>query len=588
MTAKPLCRYAATAHEWGLMMLFRLPLASALALALIGTIATQAHAVEPDAPDRLMNRMEATFITLHEELSGRSRKKLQLGKDELKGFADYYRGAETLMWVRESGLNERAEALRAVFKRADDFGLASSDYNVVDGAGFAKHSGYPAEWLADAELKMSAAAFSYARDAQTGRVVPTSIDKEFLDLTPVRPEGKAVLKGISDAGGKLGAFLEGFHPLNEQFKLLKAKLAEVRSALKSGAKPVRVPEGPALGPNTYHPHVALLRTRFSIPPSPSAPNGNAAEYYDDELASAVRAFQASKGLKADGVIGRETRDLLNEGSVAVSAGTILANMERWRWEPRDFGEHYVWINLPEFLFRVIKGGRTIHEDRIVVGSPKNPTPVFSDEMEFVVFNPYWHVPKSIIVKEIIPTMQSNPGYLSRNNIEVVWQGDRTVDPFMVDWYQVNPDKLSLRQVPGPGNALGQVKFLFPNKHSVYMHDTPTKQLFDKPVRAYSHGCMRVRNPLDFARLLLADQGWSDRRIQQTLTTANDEQVKLEKKVPVHITYFTLWVDKDGKMQTYRDIYTYDAAVRVALKIDSPKVIAAKTEDFDAGERGLRN
>jgi len=210
-------------------------------------------------------------------------------------------------------------------------------------------------------------------------------------------------------------------------------------------------------------------------------------------------------------------------------------------------------------------------------------------MEFVVFNPYWHVPKSIIVKEIIPTMQSNPGYLSRNNIEVVWQGERTVDPYMVDWYAVNPDKLALRQTPGPGNALGQVKFLFPNKHSVYMHDTPTKALFDKPVRAYSHGCMRVRNPLDFAKLLLANQGWNDRRIQQTLATASDEQVKLEKKIPVHITYFTLWVDKDGKLQNFRDIYTYDAAVRVALKIDSPKILAVKaTEDFDAGERGLRN
>lgn len=567
---------------------FRLPLASVLALALTCTVADQAYAAEPDAPDRLISRMEATFITLHEELNGRSRKKLQLGKDELKGFTEYYRGAENLIWVRDGGLSDKADALRAVFKRADEFGLAPADYSIVEGSTFAKHSGYPAEWLADAELKMSIAAYSYARDAQAGHLVPTAMDKEFLDLTPVRPESKTVLKGIAEAGGKLGAFLESFHPINEQFKLLKAKLAEIKSALKSGAKPVRIPDGPALGPNTYHPQVALLRAHFLSPPSASAPNGNAAEYYDDALANAVRAFQASKGLKADGVVGRETRDLLNDGSIAVSAGTIIANMERWRWEPRDFGDHYIWINLPEFVFRVIKGGRTIHEDRIVAGSPKNPTPVFSDEMEFVVFNPYWNVPKSIIVKEIIPTMQNNPAYLSRNNIEVVWQGDRVVDPYMVDWNLVNPDKLALRQVPGPGNALGQVKFLFPNKHSVYMHDTPTKQLFDKPVRAYSHGCMRVRNPLDFAKLLLADQGWNDRRIQQTLATANDEQVKLEKKVPVYITYFTLWVDKDGKMQSFRDIYGYDSAVRIALKIDSPKVVASKAEEFDAGERGLRN
>jgi murein L,D-transpeptidase YcbB/YkuD len=310
----------------GLMMLFRLPLASALALAMIGAVTTTAHAVEPDAPDRLISRMQAAYITLHEELTGKSRKKLQFGKDEVKGLIDYYRGVENLVWIRENGLNEKAEALRAVFKRADEFGLASSDYNVVDGASFGKHSGYPAEWLADAELRMSVAALGYATNAQSGRVVPTSIDKEFLDLKPVRPDAKAVLKGIMEADGKLGVFLESFHPPHEQFKALKAKLLEVRSAQKSGAKAVRIPEGPALGPNTYHPHVALLRTRFMSPPSPSAPNGNAAEYYDDALADAVRAFQASRGLKADGVIGRDTRDLLNEGSVAVSAGTILANM----------------------------------------------------------------------------------------------------------------------------------------------------------------------------------------------------------------------------------------------------------------------
>ena len=572
----------------GPMMYFRLPLASILALAMFGAVATTAHAVEPDTPDRLISRMQAVYITLHEELAGKARKKLQLGKDELKSLTDFYRGTDSFVWIRETGLNDRAEAIRAVFKRAEEFGLTSSDYNVVEGASFAKHSGYPAEWLADAELRMSAAALNYATHAQSGRVVPTSLDKEFLDLKPIRPDPKAVLKGIVEAESRLGTVLEGYHPPHEQFKALKAKLSEVRSALKSGAKPVRIPEGPALGPNTYHPHVALLRTRFMSPPSPSAPNGNVAEYYDDTLAESVRAFQASRGLKADGVIGRDTRELLNEGSVAVSAGTILANMERWRWEPRDMGERHIWINLPEYMFRVIKGGRIVHEDRIVAGSPKNPTPVFSDEMETVVFNPYWNVPKSIIVNEIIPAMQSNPGYLTRNNIEVLWQGERTVDPYMVDWQLVNPDKLALRQVPGPGNALGQVKFLFPNNHAVYMHDTPTKHLFEKPMRAYSHGCMRVRNPLNFAKLLLAEQGWSDSRVQQTLATAHDEHVKLEKKIPVHITYFTLWVDKDGKLQSYRDVYGYDAIVRVALKIDSPKVVASKTDIFDAGERGLQN
>ncbi len=569
------------------MIDLRLPLATFLVLAVAGAAVPAARAAEPDAPERLISRTQATLITVQNVLSGVTKKKLSLSKEDIKSLGDYYRNAtgETLLWVREDGLSDRVGTLQAVFKRADEFALRSVDYSVVDRAGFSRISGYPAEWLADAELKMSIAAIAYASDAQAGLVAPTSIDSEFLDLKPVKPEPEAVLKGIAGAGRNFAANLESYHPTHEQFRLLKAKLGEARNAVSAGAKPVRIPDGPSLGPNTYHPQIAILRERFSIPPSSNAPKGNAAEYYDDVLAEAVKVFQDSKRLKGDGVVGRETRDALNEGTIPISVNEIISNMERWRWAPRDFGERHVFINIPEFMFRVVNRGRVVHEERIVAGSPKNPTPVFSDEMETVVFNPYWHVPQSIIEKEIIPAMQSNPGYLDRNNIEVIWQGQRTVEPYMVDWQLVNPAKLALRQVPGRGNALGQVKFLFPNRHAVYMHDTPTKNLFEKPVRAYSHGCMRVRNPLEFAKLLL---GWQDDRIQRTLGSATDEHVKLEKKVPVHVSYFTAWVDAEGKLHGYRDIYGHDASVRVALKLDASKLIAARQEQFDAGERGLQN
>jgi murein L,D-transpeptidase YcbB/YkuD len=160
---------------------------------------------------------------------------------------------------------------------------------------------------------------------------------------------------------------------------------------------------------------------------------------------------------------------------------------------------------------------------------------------------------------------------------------------MVDWYEVNPNKLFLRQRPGPGNALGQVKFLFPNKHSVYMHDTPTKHLFNRPIRAYSHGCMRVRNPLEFAKLLLADQGWSEARIASTLETALDQHVALEHKLPVHISYFTAWIDEDGDVLGYRDVYGYDKQVRIALDLETNENrYAAGEEEFEVGENGLQN
>jgi murein L,D-transpeptidase YcbB/YkuD len=264
-------------------------------------------------------------------------------------------------------------------------------------------------------------------------------------------------------------------------------------------------------------------------------------------------------------------------------------MERWRWEPREFGSRYIYVNIPEFLVRVIDNGRLAHEERIVTGSPQHRTPIFSDEMEYVVFNPYWNVPESIMLKEILPAARRNPEFFARNHLEVVWQGKRTVDPYMVDWQEVNPTKVSLRQPPGPSNALGQIKFLFPNKHSVYMHDTPTKKLFNESVRAFSHGCMRVRNPVRFAEVLLGEQGWSPAKVRQAIDTTEDYQVTLDRKVPVHIMYFTLWADRTGNLQEFGDVYEYDEKLKVALRLQTPpKATRKQLKTIDPGENGLGN
>jgi murein L,D-transpeptidase YcbB/YkuD len=560
------------------------------AAVLLGAAGTGAGAVEPDAPDRLIDKEFVTLIAVRDGLDGERAKKLAGSGPELKGLSDYYKADDAkLLWIGERGLKAKAtRSLRTAFARADMFGLDPRDYSLANSEAVAAEPNASPTSLADAELRISLTALSYANHAQAGRVMPTSIDSEFLDLKPKRPAARQVLAGLAKSGDDLAGYLESFHPPHPQFKALKQKLAEVRSAVTTGSIPVRIPEGPSLGPDTYHPQIAIVRERLSVPVPQDAPRGNAAQYYDAALAEAVRAFQETKGLRPDGIIGRNTREALNEGTIAVSVNTILSNMERWRWAPRELGERYVFINIPEFKFFIVDHGRVIHEERIVTGSPKHPTPVFSDEIETLVLNPYWHVPQSIIANEIIPAARNNPDYLYRNNLEVFWLGDRQVEPYMVDWQFVNPAKLSLRQTPGPGNALGRIKFLFPNKHSVYMHDTPSKHLFDKPVRAYSHGCMRVRNPLEFAKLLLADQGWSEARIRDTLEIASDQHVRLEKKVPVHISYFTAWVDDDGTLKGFWDIYGHDASVRVALKLDSREVVASTEENFDVGEGGLQN
>ena len=568
----------------------RLLAISILTAAILGAGIQQAEAVEPEAPDRLIDREYVTLIAIRDLLNSNAADKFDLSKENKTELIDYYKTDDArLVWVDGYGLNERALAsLRDVLQRADEFGLDPRDYSLNEENPAQLSSDQTPERLANAELRTSLVAISYATHAQSGRVAPTSIDSEFLDLKPAKPAPKAILANLAGAGINLPDVLEGYHPTHPQFRALTEKLHETRNATKTGSIPVRLPDGPSLGPNTYHPQVAILRERLSVAPPSDAPRGNPAEYFDEALAEAVLVFQETKGLKPDGIVGQRTREALNEGTIPVSVNTILSNMERWRWMPREFGQRYVFINVPEYKFRFVSGGKVIHEERIVTGSPKHPTPLFTDVMETVVFNPYWNVPKSILVNEIIPAARRSPDYLYRNDLEVIWLGQRSVDPYRVDWHYVNPDKLTLRQRPGNQNALGRVKFLFPNRHAVYMHDTPSKHLFNRPVRAYSHGCMRIRNPLEFAKLLLQDQGWSAERIQNTLQIAHDEHVRLDQKVPVYISYFTAWVDDNGEMHGYRDIYGHDSSVRIALKLDSRKMVASSRDDFEIGEAGLRN
>jgi murein L,D-transpeptidase YcbB/YkuD len=553
-------------------------------------LASPVWAVEPDAPDELISRSDAIFFALQDKLTNRS-KELGVDKAEQLALGAYYGNRNAaLLWVtQDGGVTPRVGLLRKVFSQAEEWGLSSADYSLADADQMKRGGSHPAEQIATAELRSSLAAILYARHAQAGRVEPTSLDEEFLDLRPARPDALAVLKGIADAGDRLASFMESFHPQHEQFRLLKQKLAEMRG--RSPARDaVKIPSGPQLKPGVSHPQVALLRQRLSVPASQRVlSDGPPDEFFDDTLAEAVREFQSRSGLPGRGVVNTATRDALNKGVSTASANAILVNMERWRWEPRDFGARYVYVNIPEFLVRVLDNGRLIHEERIVAGSPQHRTPVFSDEMEYVVFNPYWNVPESIMMKEILPAARRNPDFFARNHLEVVWQGKRTVDPYMVDWEAVNPTKVALRQPPGPSNALGQIKFLFPNKHSVYMHDTPTKNLFNQSARAFSHGCMRVRNPVRFAEVLLGDQGWSPSMVRQAIETTEDHQVTLSRKVPVHIMYMTLWMDKAGGMREFTDVYDYDDKLKVALKLESrPKVLPKRQQNFDSGENGLGN
>ncbi|MGI9522131.1 MAG: L,D-transpeptidase family protein [Hyphomicrobiaceae bacterium] len=241
------------------------------------------------------------------------------------------------------------------------------------------------------------------------------------------------------------------------------------------------------------------------------------------------------------------------------------NMEMWRWMPRDLGRRFVWANIPEYKVRVIDQESVIHEERVVTGKVKNMTPMFSDEMETVVFHPFWGVPNSIKVKELLPSLRRGRNILRRRNLKLSLAG-RDVNPYSVDWWRTDIRNYYVYQPPGRSNALGIVKFMFPNKHAVYMHDTPSKHLFKRKKRAYSHGCVRVRNPLKLAEVVLgADKGWTRSQIDALIKKGpQNNQVALNTKVPVHVTYFTARIDSAGRPEFYKDVYDHEKLIQMGF------------------------
>jgi murein L,D-transpeptidase YcbB/YkuD len=433
--------------------------------------------------------------------------------------------------------------------------------------------------LADAEVKISFAALDYAYDARGGRIAPQRLTPN-LDPSLALPNPAEVIESIAIRSDPAG-YLRSFQPDQPQFELLRQKLIDLRGGSSDEPTPaVIIPDGPVLKLGAEHEQVALLRQRLDAP----AEGSSSETLFDQDVFDAVSRFQRSHGAVADGMVGPGTRRLLNAphhraailGSPA-QIRQVLLNMERWRWLPHDLGDFYINVNIPEFMLRVVKDNETIHSTRVVVGKPATQTPIFNNEMQTVVFGPYWNVPTSIKVDEIRPYLRQeaswffggggwNTSVFQRHGLRMRY-GGRDVDPASVDWSRVDIRNFELYQPPGPGNVLGRVKFVFPNKHDVYMHDTPQKQLFAYPVRAESHGCMRVQNPDQLAALIMKhDQGWSQARTLSAFETGFDQQIPLQRKIPVYITYFTLKVNADGSVATYGDLYGHDARMAAALKL----------------------
>jgi L,D-transpeptidase YcbB len=253
-------------------------------------------------------------------------------------------------------------------------------------------------------------------------------------------------------------------------------------------------------------------------------------------------------------------------------------MERWRWMPSDLGDFTVFVNIPEFRLAILRDGQEQYSTRVVVGTTQNQTPVFSDNIRHLVVNPYWNVPASITRGEIAPAVLRNPSYTDSHNMDLLYEGN-VVSPWQVDWSQVSTDyfPFRVRQRPGPGNALGQIKFLFPNKHDVYLHDTPSKSLFARSSRAFSHGCVRVENPFEFADALMANEANISRTSLEAMFGPEERWVNPQTQIPVHLAYFTLRVDKDGSIRSFGDVYGHNEALIAAMglaPVTEPAIVAA--------------
>ncbi len=464
------------------------------------------------------------------------------------------RGDEPL-WVTSDGFTAKARLAIAELKRAAAWGLDPADFKVPDLTGAATP-----EALAEAESRLSLAVMAYARHARGGKIAkPAEQLSSYFDRRPQWKDRGELLSELAtmDDPAKL---LVDLHPKHQQFVLLRQAWLETLRA--KSARAAKLPAGADLKPGETHADVEVLRKRLDVPADGSSPQS-----YDERLADAVRGFQTLKGLATDGVLTAETRAKLNQ-PIKGNTDQLAANMQIWRYIPADLGEMHVMLNVPEYEIRISRSGEEVFHERVTVGLVNKQTPIFSDQIELVTFKSRWRVPDSIKVREIWPSLLSGGGMMRQHGLEMRRQStDELVDWRKIDWSKTAMNDYVVWQPPGKINQLGIVKFSFPNKHYVFMHDTPDKHMFAWTRRANSHGCMRIRNPLKMAEVILAaDKDWDRAKIDDLVKNGPDHNlVPLDKKIPVHIVYFTARVEEGGKITTFGDIYGHEKRFALALK-----------------------
>jgi L,D-transpeptidase YcbB len=500
----------------------------------------------------------ALAAAIYGELKGK-KSPIRVSANERKALVDFYRqNGFRPVWVSQQGLGERGRSMLRFFQTATDDGMTSEDYLPLSLARFDDDleliSG-DTRRLARLDLDLSAHALRYARHASGGRLIPNKLTL-YHDIMPETVDLAAAMRAFqrSPHPADYLASLQPQHPAYAVFKKTLADLRELRAEPDAGV----IGPGKAVKLDEDDERIALVRRHLALLGYGEVVVSAAEETILDEgVSERLKVFQTDARIKPTGALDAATILALNSRTGTPGITRLVYNMERLRWLPKALGQRHVFVNQAAYMLKVMDDGNEIWRTKVIVGKSNSQTVAFSDRMETIVFNPSWGVPPSIMKNEMIPRLRRDPGYLDRLGYRVLTpNGKKIVRSRSVSWWKYSNGKVPylILQPPGDDNALGEVKFLFPNSHSIYMHDTPTRDLFEKPVRALSHGCVRVENPRRFAELLLGVNAYD---IAGRIDSGVSQETPVMHETQVHLTYFTVWPGDDGRILYYDDIYGRD-------------------------------
>ncbi|MGD9008393.1 MAG: L,D-transpeptidase family protein [Desulfobacteraceae bacterium] len=500
-------------------------------------------------------------------------------------------------WMNGRKLRPKAKVLIQAVQNAFHDGLEPQDYHAIaiaetlamltNASDFTIQK--QAEYWADLDLLLTDAFLLLGTHLSGGRIDPETLHSDWL--VGERSIDLLLLLHTASDVNRLDHAIEQLRPAHRGYLGLRNAMRRLRIQQAQGGWPA-ITGGATLRPGNSDPRVPTLRRRLGL--SGDIESGHASDaptHYDDALVNAVKRFQTRHGLTPDGAVGPKTRKAMNV-SIDKRIRQIELNLERWRWLPNDLGHRRIVVNTADFSLRVVEGDADVLKMRVVVGRPARRTPVFSSQMSYMVFNPYWNVPHTIAAEDILPKLVSDVDYLARQNIRVFtdWtESAGEINPQTVNWtrYDETYFPFRLRQEPGPNNALGRIKFIFPNRFAVYLHDTPQRSLFNFTQRDFSSGCIRLENAQALAAYLLNGQpAGLPETLASTLNRGMRRVVRIPNPIPVHLIYMTAWVDHDNRLQFRNDIYHRDRDLNTALKQrppDPPPPLATMDESGAADE-----